>query len=279
MALGRRRELSEVRRLLGTSRLVTLTGPGGVGKTRLAVRAAAEMRRALPDGPWLVELAALSDQVLLPLTMFEALGLGDQSGREPGQVVAEYLADRELLLVVDDCEHLMPACAELVVDMLRASPGLRVLATSREALGVAGEHLYPVAPLAVPDRNQILAARGVVDPRFDAVRLFADRAAAALPEFTVTRENSAVVTEVCRRLDGIPLAIELAAARLRSLTGGPHLNGWRPGMRVIVRREHPHPGAQLSRHTTARPRPAPLLAAHPEHSTMAVDVAVDVRRA
>jgi predicted ATPase/DNA-binding NarL/FixJ family response regulator len=214
--VGRKHELSEVRRLLASARLVTLTGVGGVGKSRLAVRVAGQVRRAFPDGVWFVELAGLQDPLLVPQAVSEALGIRDQSDRDPVEVLADFLADRQVLLVVDNCEHLAEASALLVADLLRAAPGVRVLATSREVLKVPGEHVYPVAPLLVPDPAEPVAAGAGV--KYPGLVLFAERAAAVRPGFAVTGENAAAVARVCQRLDGIPLALELAAARLGALS-------------------------------------------------------------
>ncbi|MFF7455790.1 ATP-binding protein [Kitasatospora sp. NPDC008115] len=212
--VGRRRELTELALLLAGHRLVTVTGPGGVGKSRLALRAAARAAGAFPDGGWLVELAPVRDGRLLGHAVLEALRLTDGTARAPLEVLAEQLAGRRLLLVLDGCEHLAEACAELAVALLRAVPGLRVLATSRVALRTAGEHLLTLAPLSA----------GPVEPDGptavlpDAVRLFADRARAVLPSFEVTAANAGAIARLCRRLDGIPLAVELAAGRLRALS-------------------------------------------------------------
>ena len=213
--VGRRRESSEIRRLLSATRLLTLTGVGGVGKTRLALRVAGQVRRSFADGVWLVELAALQDPALLPELMGRGLRAASQSAGDPVEALAEFLADRQLLLVVDNCEHLLPAVAQLIVELLRAAPGLRVLTTSREALEVPGEHRFAVAPLPVPPGRPLHASAAVGSA---AVTLFAERAAAVQPGFTVTDDNAALVAGVCRRLDGIPLAIELAAAKLPSLS-------------------------------------------------------------
>jgi predicted ATPase/DNA-binding CsgD family transcriptional regulator len=204
--VGRRGERAELRRLLTETRLLTLTGAGGVGKTRLALRVAAEAGRLFPDGVWLVELAALTDPALLPHAVCGVLGISAGSAREPYEALAGYLTGRRLLLVLDNCEHLLADCRSLVTGLLARAADVRVLATSREALRAAGERVYPVAPLPVSDRG---ASPGVT--------LFADRAVAVLPGFGVTDDNAELVTRVCRRLDGIPLAIELAAARLRTL--------------------------------------------------------------
>ncbi|MFC4909807.1 ATP-binding protein [Actinomadura gamaensis] len=210
--VGRRDELAELRRAVERSRLVTLCGPGGVGKTRLTLRAAAASRDAFEDGAWLVELSALRDPGLLARTVAETLRLPDVGAGDPLDLLAEHLASRHLLLVLDTCEHLLDGCALLTEVLVRAAPRLHVVATSREPLNVIGEHILPVGPLAVP-------AEDAADPEScDAVRLFADRAAAVRPGFAVTGANRAAVTRLCRRLDGIPLALELAAVRLRAMS-------------------------------------------------------------
>jgi predicted ATPase/DNA-binding CsgD family transcriptional regulator len=208
--VGRRGELAEVRRLLAGSRLVTLTGVGGVGKTRLALRAAAGLRRAFRDGVWLVRLDQLRDEALVAQAVAGALGLQDRAGYAPAAALAEYLAGRQLLLVLDNCEHMVDATAKLADLLLRAAAGLRVLATSREALNMTGETVLPVPTLPVPEAGQPLTAAGL--GVFPAVRLFAERAAQVVPGFTVTGANAAAVAGICRRLEGLPLAIELAAA-------------------------------------------------------------------
>ena len=212
--VGRRREMAETRRLLSTSRLLTLTGVGGVGKTRLAVRMAANLRRSFPDGVWFVELASLHDPQLLPHTVSNTLDLRQVSAN-PAADLADYLEDKRLLVVLDNCEHLTDACAVLTSKLLAAAPGLQVLATSRHVLGVEGEQILPVPPLSAPDDG----AQTVGDPRrYESVALFLDRVAAVAPDFRLVAANSAAVMELCRRLDGIPLAIELAAVWLRTLT-------------------------------------------------------------
>jgi predicted ATPase/DNA-binding NarL/FixJ family response regulator len=214
--VGRRGELAEVKRLLTGSHLVTLTGPGGVGKTRLALRAAVGLRRAFRDGVWLVRLDQLREEALVAQAVAEALGLQDRAGYAPEAALAEYLAGRQLLLVLDNCEHLVDATAKLADLLLRAAAGLRVLATSREALTLDGETVLLVPPLAAPEAGQPLTAAGL--GMFPAVRLFAERAAQVVPGFAVTEANAAVVAGICRRLEGLPLAIELAAAQTRVLS-------------------------------------------------------------
>jgi predicted ATPase/DNA-binding SARP family transcriptional activator len=230
--VGRDREVERVGELVAGSRLVTLVGPGGSGKTRLAAESATRLLDRLPDGAWMVELAPLHDPLDLPHALLAALGAVQAPGLEPavgepgGDLTVEGLAWREgmarlverlrprrLLLVLDNCEHLVAAVARLADELLAACPELRVLATSREPLGITGETLCPVPPLPVPPEGAtLLEAR-----RFPAVRLLADRAVAVRPGFSVEDANLAAVTAICRRLDGMPLAIELAAARLRSL--------------------------------------------------------------
>ncbi|MBL1099158.1 ATP-binding protein [Streptomyces coffeae] len=214
--VGRRSEVREVRRLLTEARLLTLTGAGGLGKTRLALRVASDVRRTFSDGAWLVDLAPLEEGALLAQTVLAALGRDHDSARPPVEALTEYLADKQLLLVLDNCEHLLHSCAALTCSLLAASPGLRVLATSRQALGVDGEQLLPVPPLPVPDPTSPPRLHALV--HHEAVRLFVDRASAVVPGFTLREEHREVVAGICHRLDGIPLAIELAAVWLRFLS-------------------------------------------------------------
>ena len=214
--IGRRRETAEVRRTLTQARLITLTGPGGVGKTRLALRLAADLSRGFRHGAWLAELAEVTDPALVSSALLAALDLRDQAAAAPATLLAGYLRDRELLLVVDNCEHLLTASAGLVAGLLSAAPGLRVIATSREPLSVPGEHVVPVPPLdlPVPDSAEPLERLR----QNETVRLFTERAAAASGSFGLTAANQAAVVDLCRRLDGLPLALELAAVRTRVLT-------------------------------------------------------------
>ncbi|MCU7725535.1 LuxR C-terminal-related transcriptional regulator [Actinoplanes sp. KI2] len=205
-------ERQELKRLLTAARLVTVTGVGGVGKTRTVLRVAAEVRRAFADGAWLVDLSALGQADLVPEAVAGALGLRDQSTRSLVKILAEFLEARRLLLVLDNCEHLAQPCAQLVDALLRSAPGLRVLATSRQPLAVQGEHLFPLLPLPIsPDGSRASGDRDA------AVVLFAERARAASPTFRLTEHNQDAVARLCRDLDGIPLAIELAAVRTRAL--------------------------------------------------------------
>lgn len=213
--VGRRRELAEIRQLQSVARLVTLTGVGGVGKTRLALRAAADQHRAF-DAVWLVDLSGLDDPELVTETVAATMGVGDQSEPSPLSALIKALSAQRTLLVLDNCEHLRDACASLADRLLRAVPGLRILATSRQSLGIMGEHQMEISPLALPDRDRPQSCRAL--ELYDAVCLFVERAAAVVPGFRLTPDNKEAVVELCRRLDGIPLAIELAAGRLRALS-------------------------------------------------------------
>ncbi len=213
--VGRRHELAQLRAALGAHRLVTLLGPGGVGKTRLALRAARDRSRSHADGPWLVELAPLQDPALIADTVLAALGLRDSVRGTPVERLTSHLRDREILLVLDNCEHVNDAAAALTAELLASCPRLQVLATSRHLLGVFGEHVLQVAPLAVPKKGGG-SPEGLL--RYDAVRLFVERAAASLTSFRVTAANQAAVAELVRKLDGVPLAIELASVRVRVLS-------------------------------------------------------------
>ena len=214
--VGRRSELREVKRLLTTTRLLTLTGSGGAGKTRLALRAAAEMSRGFPDGAWLVLLAPVQDPMLVPQAVFSALGVHDLSAGLSLSSLTEYLAGKRLLLVLDTCEHLLDGCAVLASGLITSCPDLHVLATSRQALGVAGEVRMAVPPMSLPGAGHDISVEQVLS--CDAVWLLSERAAAVVPGFAVGPGNAAAVAGLCRRLDGIPLALELAAVRLGSLS-------------------------------------------------------------
>jgi predicted ATPase/class 3 adenylate cyclase len=214
--IGREREMAEVKRLLGVARLVTLTGSGGAGKTRLALQVAADVVEAYPDGVWLTEFAPIADPALVPKTVASALNVPEQPGRDMIETLVDVLRPKALLLLLDNCEHLLAACRDLVAMLLHKCPQVRILATSREGLGIAGETLWRVPSLSVPeDIDHLPSSEELV--LYDAIRLFIDRAVATVQDFTVTSENGAAVAQVCRRLDGIPLAIELAAARVKVL--------------------------------------------------------------
>lgn len=213
--VGRRRQLQEIKSALSGARLVTLVGTGGVGKSRLALRSAADLRRGIPDGVWLVELAGLADAGLVTKTVMLSLGLRDESSRWPVSRLIEYVAPKRLLLLLDNCEHVLDACAVLADALQREAPSLRILATSTQALGVTGETVVHVGPLSVPAPD----ARASPDriAQSEAVALLVERARAAGAPLEVTEDNRAAVIELARRLDGIPLAIELASVRLRTL--------------------------------------------------------------
>ncbi|AGB26736.1 putative ATPase (plasmid) [Mycobacterium sp. JS623] len=213
--VGRRAELLEVERLLSTSRLVTLTGVGGVGKTRLAVRAAAEASADFPDAR-LVELGELRDASMLVEIVAADLGLRDESARSLRDVLVDFLCLRPRLLVLDNCEQMVNAAAELAESLLRECPELRILATSRERLGIDGESVLQLTPLTVPDTDDEPTLRGLAE--YDAVALFTERAATAVPGFQLTENNKTTIARICTRLDGLALAIELAAARLRTMS-------------------------------------------------------------
>jgi predicted ATPase/DNA-binding SARP family transcriptional activator len=214
--VGRAPESGEIAALIGRHRLVTLVGAGGCGKTRLAIEVGSRRLGQYADGVWLAELAPLTGPEHVAPTVGAAWGLQDVGTGRMAARIAEYLTDRDLLLIVDNCEHVLAAAAELVSQALHAAPLVRVLATSREPLGVEGEVMWRVPSLGLPARNADLFPDEAAAA--DAVRLFAERAAQARPGFALTGENTAAVVEICRRLDGIPLAIELAAAQTRALT-------------------------------------------------------------
>ncbi|UMP06786.1 LuxR C-terminal-related transcriptional regulator [Amycolatopsis sp. EV170708-02-1] len=213
--VGRRGELVEVQRALTAFRLVTLTGVGGVGKTRLALHVAEKIRRAFPGGVWFVELAALGDSALLEQTVADVLGVRDYSARSPLAALAGVLEAKRLLLVLDNCEHLRDACARLCAELLALAPGLRILATSRHTLCTTGERVFPVSPLPAPDPDHMPGAEEL--SRVESVRLFVERAAAVLSDFDPDAATRATIARICHRLDGLPLAVELAATRIRVL--------------------------------------------------------------
>jgi predicted ATPase/DNA-binding CsgD family transcriptional regulator len=214
--VGREKELAEVRRLLKDNRLLTLTGSGGCGKTRLALAAARDLAEAFEDGVWLVELASLADPSLVPQAVASTVGVREQPGYLPTETLSNYLRTRKVLLVLDNCEHVVEACATLAEALLRSCPELRILATSREALGITGEVAWRVPSLSLPDLRRLLDIESL--PRYESARLFVERAVAVNPTFAITEHNAPAVAQVCYRLDGIPLAIELAAARAKVLS-------------------------------------------------------------
>jgi non-specific serine/threonine protein kinase len=212
--VGRGEDLLELQRLAARAPCLTLTGLGGVGKTRLALRLAHELLPRYPDGVWLVELASVTDAALVPQSIAEALGIAERPGAPLADRVVEHLASMRTLLVLDNCEHLLPTCAELVGRLLRLSSGLHVLATSREPLRIPGETTWRVAPLVVAGPRENLASAA----NAEAVQLFVDRAQACVPSFSLFSGNLGSVVAICQAMDGLPLAIELAAARLKLLS-------------------------------------------------------------
>jgi predicted ATPase len=214
--VGRERERTEARQLLADRRLLTLTGPGGSGKTRLALAVAGDVAGEFEDGVWWVELASISDPELVAQEVARVLMLKEQPGRSMTETLVRELAATELLLIVDNCEHLVEACERLVSALLYSCPKVRILATSRESMGVAGETVLLVPPLSLPDPDHLSAP--VELGRYEAVRLFVERARSATPTFELTERNARAVALLCRNLDGIPLAIELAAARTKVLS-------------------------------------------------------------
>ncbi len=214
--VGRERELTQVKDLLAKTHLLTLTGSGGCGKTRLSLQAAADVLDNYPDGVWLVELAPITDPGLVPQAVAGVLGIKDQPGQALTHTLTDWLKSKNLLLVLDNCEHLLSACAALVSAILRQCPTVRILASSREGLNVTGEQTYRVPSLSLPDAKVASTPENL--SQYEAVRLFIDRAMQVKPGFTVTNQNAPALASICHRVDGIPLALELAAARVRSLS-------------------------------------------------------------
>lgn len=214
--IGRERETAEVRELLGANRLVTLLGMGGIGKSRLSVQLGADALDDYPDGVWLVELAPLSDPLLVPQAVASVLGVKEEAGRPVLEALVRFVRDRQLLIILDNCEHIVHACADLAKQLLQAGARLKVLASSRDYLQVAGERTYHVPTLSSPQPAHHGSVATLAE--HESVRLFVDRVAAARPGFVLSERNAAAVADICHRLDGIPLALELAAARARSVS-------------------------------------------------------------
>ena len=215
--VGREQALVDLQTLIGSTRLLTLTGAGGVGKTRLALEVSYAVAERFADGAWFVELAPLAEPAHVVHAIAEVLGVDEQPGRPVSDVLVAVLEGRDLLLVLDNCEHLVGACAELTQKLLRACAGLRILATSRERLGVDGEVRWLVPSLALPSPRE--HAAGSIQ-EVEALRLFMDRARAANTAFALTERDANTVFEICKAVDGIPLALELAAAWVRVLPVG-----------------------------------------------------------
>lgn len=213
---GRENDMARIRERLTEWRLVTLTGSGGVGKTRLALRVAEDHLGACAEGVWFTDLAPLSDPALVAPTVAAALGVRDQAGRPVQESLTAFLRERQVLLVLDNCEHLLVACAGLAEALLRLCPHVRILATSREALAIAGEAVYRVPSLPFPDPDHLPALESLSD--YDTINLFVDRARALVPGYQAAAHNAVALARICERLDGIPLAIEMAAARINTLS-------------------------------------------------------------
>ncbi len=214
--VGRVKEIADIKQALNGHRLVTLTGSGGTGKTRLSLQIAAELLDQFVSGIWFIELAPITDLDLVPQALLTTMGLVEQQGKTILQSLLDFLREKKILLVFDNCEHLIEACARLADALLSNTPTLRILASSREALGVTGEMAWRVPSLSLPDPKKIPNPDQLT--RYEAVRLFVDRATLANPHFLVTKDNASALAQICHRLDGIPLALELAAARVKALS-------------------------------------------------------------
>ena len=215
--VGREKELSKVQQLLLENRLITLKGPGGVGKTRLSIQVAAEMLDTFVDGVWFIDLATITDPALILQTILNTIELNVEAGHVPLNVLIDFLQAKRSLLVFDNCEHLIDASAHLAEKLLQSSDKLKILATSRERIGIMGEVIFELQPLSTPGLDSSLSIDEVI--QFEAIQLFTERAANALPDFSLSEENLGSLISICQRLDGIPLAIELAAAWVNILTG------------------------------------------------------------
>lgn len=244
--IGRERTIASLIDAFDTSRLVTLTGIGGAGKTRLAIQLAGELADRFPDGIWFVELGSLADPALVPQMVAETLGIREQPGRPLRTTLVDAFRHKRSLIALDNCEHLIAACGALVVELLQGCLWLTVLATSRHALDVEGELVYPVPPLAMPEPSPSLSAHSAAE--YEAVQLFVERARSVAPSFSLSDRNVGTVAELCRRLDGMPLAIELAAARLKVLSVEQILDRLSQRFRLLTadRRDRP------PRHQTLR---------------------------
>ncbi|HSG42228.1 MAG TPA: adenylate/guanylate cyclase domain-containing protein, partial [Anaerolineales bacterium] len=215
--IGRERELVEAKKRLNEAKLLTLIGPGGTGKTRLSVQLGGDQLALYPDGVWIIELAPLADPILITQTIASVFGLRESPDRPLMDLVTDYLRAKSALLILDNCEHLIDACARITESLIQACANLKILASSREALGVSGETTYRVPSLSLPqDIHSLSDINSLLDS--ESIRLFVDRASAVNPKFKLTKENASSVAQICRRLDGIPLALELAAARARVLS-------------------------------------------------------------
>ena len=213
--IGREKEMDEIKKLVAANRIVTLTGSGGAGKTRLSLQVGAQCLNQFSDGVWLAELAPVTDPTLVPQTLLSIFNLHEDSHRSPLEVLIDHLRAKTLLLIIDNCEHLIEACAQISEDLLHACAKVKILASSREALGIAGEAAYRVPSLNTPDPAHLPSLDQL--QKMDSIRLFIERATTAKPGFTLTEDNASFLAQICYRLDGIPLALELAASRVKVL--------------------------------------------------------------
>src|SRR4051794_6848780 len=243
--VGRAQELLEIRRLLAVARTVTLTGAGGIGKSRLALRAAHQLGRHFPDGVWWVELAEVDSPELLVDAVANAVGATERPRVASADALVDFLCGQRLLLVLDNCEHLVAACHDLVTALVSRGEAVRVLCTSRQRLGVSGESIVVVSPLGVPNRGSHTSVTALGE--VEAVKLLVDRAQATAPDFVLTDENAEAASEICRRLDGLPLAIELASVRLASLSANDLLARLDDRFRLLRTERH-----QSRRHQAIR---------------------------
>ncbi|MDE3091465.1 MAG: hypothetical protein KGJ80_19020, partial [Chloroflexota bacterium] len=246
--IGREREKSELKQLVATHPVLTLTGTGGVGKTRLALAVASELLDAFPDGVWWVDLAALANPTLLPQEVVSAMGVRQAPGPAPLDLLPDLVRDKTMLIVLNNCEHMVDAIRRLIGILLPMSPNLRILVTSRGSLWDAHERIWQVPPLAFPVTLVGAASDPATLAQYESVRLFEERANAALPTFALTQQNVFAVAQICRRLDGIPLAIELAAARVRLLTIEQIAHRLDDALRLLARSN----ATTLPRHQTLR---------------------------
>jgi len=214
--VGRDREISELERLLSQSRLLTISGPGGAGKTRLAIQMAQKIQASFPDGVWFINFASLTDASHLSQFVMNLLGVREEEGFSPDRTLMDALRGKAILLILDNCEHLMPDVSALAEFILQGAPMVQLLTTSREKLDASGEVVWRIPSLSSPGNLETPSLEDLI--QYEAVKLFQDRAVAARPDFHITAENAAAVARICARLDGIPLAIELAAARVRVLS-------------------------------------------------------------
>jgi predicted ATPase len=272
--VGRQREMLEVERELEMTRLLTLTGAGGSGKTRLALEVARDLVGTYADGVWLVEFAPLTEEALVLKAVAEALEVPERPQEPLAQTLTEVLADKELLLVLDNCEHLLEATARQVDVLLDSCPRLGILATSREALEVEGELRWPVPPLSAPDPERSLTVEELESS--ESARLFLARARGHDPSFAFTAQNARAMGEICTKLEGIPLAIELAAARVGTLSGADIEEARRLPRVLDTRRPYDNaPPADAERSSRLEPRTAPRAGKDPVREALRVRWRVD----